>query len=166
MSDVKRAVRVAEEVRMALSAILLEGLKDPRIGLLTITDVEMTDDLRQAKIYLSIYGKDAQGSLVAIRKAASFLRRELGHRVPLRFTPELKFFLDEAIGRGARIEQLLRGATDVSGPLPAAPVDTGRTDKSAGEQELGPLPPIPPPPSRKRQKPGKARKPGKLTRMR
>ena len=163
MSEVKRSVRVSEEVRMALSAILLEGLKDPRIGLLTITDVEMSDDLRQAKVYLSIYGKDAAGSLSAVRRAASFLRRELGHRVPLRYTPELKFFIDEAIGQGARIEQLLRGADADAGPLPIAPVDTGRSDKSIGEKTLGPLPPIRKPPKRRSQKSSKSRK---LTRLR
>jgi ribosome-binding factor A len=152
MSDVKRAVRVAEEVRVSLAAILTEGLKDPRVGLVTITDVAMSDDLRQAKVYVSIYGKDVEGSLSALRRAASFLRRELGHRVPLRYTPELRFFIDEAVGRGARIEQLLRGADGDAGPLPVVAVDTGRSAESVGEKTLGPLPPPKQPPRRRAQK--------------
>jgi ribosome-binding factor A len=149
MAEMKRATRVAEEVRVELSQLLVEGVKDPHIGFVTVTDVEMSDDLRQARVFVSVYGPEGQvrRSLAALGRAASYLRRELGHRLRLRYTPELKFSQDESIARGARIETLLKKIEDgdVSDVTPAmavtVPVDTGRTVESLGEHQLGPVVP-------------------------
>jgi len=154
MSEFKRSARVSEGVREALSAILSEGLRDPDVGYVTVTDVSMTDDLRQAKIFVSVYG-DAKKTLAALKRAAPYLRRELGARVKLRFAPELLFEKDATIEQGARIETLLKrigdGNTDdlVVEALPAAlPVKTAR--------DLEPVvapPPLPKrPPKKKRRR--------------
>jgi ribosome-binding factor A len=159
---VKRASRVGEEVREVLASLIGE-VKDPEVGFVTITDVAVSDDLRQAKVYVSVYGDAAKvkKSLAALQRVSSFLRRELGHRAHLRFTPELKFFQDEAIVQGARIEALLRG-NEHADTGAVAPVDTGREVASIGEKIAGPLPPLPV--RDKRGRPKNAR--GKLTRRR
>jgi ribosome-binding factor A len=108
MSNV-RAHRVGEQIKKELSEIFQRELKDPRIGFVTVTGVEMTGDLQQAKIFLSILGNDEQkeASLKAIDKASGFIRSEVGKRIRLRHTPELIFKIDESIEYGSRIEKLL-----------------------------------------------------------
>jgi ribosome-binding factor A len=106
----KRLTRVGETIREELSAMLLRDLKDPRIGFVTITDVVMSPDLRQAKVYFSRIGTEAERdeSLQGLRAAAGYMRRELGHRLALKFAPELRFFYDESLETGSRIDRLLR----------------------------------------------------------
>ncbi len=106
----KRLTRVGETIREELSAMLLRDLKDPRIGFVTITDVVMSPDLRQAKVYFSRIGTEAERdeSLQGLRAAAGFMRRELGHRLALKFAPELRFYYDESLETGSRIDRLLR----------------------------------------------------------
>jgi len=106
----KRLTRVGETIREELAAMLLRDLKDPRIGFVTITDVVMSPDLRQAKVYFSRIGTEAERdeSLQGLQAAAGFMRRELGHRLALKFAPELRFFYDESLETGSRIDRLLR----------------------------------------------------------
>jgi ribosome-binding factor A len=104
-----RSNRVGEQLKKELSDIFQKELKDPRIGFLTVTAVEMTGDLSQAKVYISVLGSDEQkeNSLKAIAKAQGFIRSEIGKRIRLRHTPELIFKFDESIAYGTRIEKLL-----------------------------------------------------------
>jgi ribosome-binding factor A len=104
-----RSNRVGEQLKKELSDIFQKELKDPRIGFLTVTAVEMTGDLSQAKVYISVLGNDEQkeNSLKAIAKAQGFIRSEIGKRIRLRHTPELIFKFDESIAYGTRIEKLL-----------------------------------------------------------
>ncbi|MCM3128759.1 MULTISPECIES: 30S ribosome-binding factor RbfA [unclassified Paenibacillus] len=104
-----RTGRVNEQVKKELSLLIQSELKDPRIGFVTITGVEVTNDLSQAKVYLSVLGDEEQknNSLKALDKASGFLRSELGKRVRLRHVPELIFKIDESIAYGSRIEKLL-----------------------------------------------------------
>ena len=106
----KRLTRVGEMIREELSAMILRDLKDPRIGFVTITDVVMSPDLRQAKVYFSRIGTEAERaeSQRGLQAAAGFMRRELGHRLALKFAPELRFFYDESLETGSRIDRLLR----------------------------------------------------------
>lgn len=108
MSNI-RVHRVAEQLKKELGAIFQFELKDPRIGFVTVTGVEMSGDLQQAKIYLSILGSEEQkeASLKAIAKASGFIRSEVGKRIRLRHTPELIFNIDESIEYGSKIEKLL-----------------------------------------------------------
>ncbi len=105
----RRADRVADLVRAAVAELILRELKDPRIGLVTLTQVDMTDDLRHARIYFSMVGpEDArQRSLAGLRSAAGFLRREVGRRLKLRFAPEIVFVLDPVPERAQRLSELL-----------------------------------------------------------
>ncbi|ASA22219.1 30S ribosome-binding factor RbfA [Paenibacillus donghaensis] len=104
-----RAGRVGEQIKKELSLLIQSELKDPRIGFVTITGVDVTNDLSQAKVYLSVLGDEEQksGSLKAIEKANGFLRSELGKAIRLRHTPELIFKLDESVAYGSHIEKLL-----------------------------------------------------------
>lgn len=104
-----RAGRVGEQIKKELSQILQQELKDPRIGFITITAVEATNDLSQAKVFLSVLGSEEQKeeTLKALAKATGFLRLELGRRIRLRKTPELLFKFDTSIDYGSRIESLL-----------------------------------------------------------
>jgi len=92
-----------------LSRIIREEIDDPRLGLITLTDVEVTPDLRIAHVHVSVYGDEAQQkiSMSILDRASRFLRGMLGREIDLRYTPELHFHLDTSIERGARIFELL-----------------------------------------------------------
>ncbi|MFF2888120.1 30S ribosome-binding factor RbfA [Paenibacillus sp. NPDC057967] len=104
-----RVGRVSEQIKKELSQIIQMELKDPRIGFITVTGVETTSDLSQARIYLSVLGNDEQkeATLKALASATGYLRSELGKRMKLRHTPELLFKFDSSIEYGSRIESLL-----------------------------------------------------------
>ncbi len=101
--------RTNEDIRLVMSELLRE-VKDPRIhqGLISITSVSVTGDLKYCKIYLSVLGlTDEREFKRGIKSAAGWLRRELGHRLSLRNTPELTFILDHSIEEGAHISRLI-----------------------------------------------------------
>lgn len=105
-----RAQRVQEQMKKELGEILNQKIKDPRVGFVTVTDVEVTNDLQHATVYISVLGKDEEKeeTLVGLSKAKGFIRSEIGKRIRLRKTPEIEFQFDEAHEYGNRIEQLLR----------------------------------------------------------
>lgn len=105
----KRADRVGELIMAEISDILLKVVKDPRLHNVTITAVKVTDDLRNAKIYFVELGQDELNAEIqeGLSKAKGFVRRELGHRLQLRFVPEINFVHDKSFGYGNRIEKLL-----------------------------------------------------------
>lgn len=104
-----RPNRVAEQMKKELSDILSRRLKDPRVGFVTVTDVEVTGDLQQAKVYITVLGDEGtkQETLTALEKAKGFIRSEIGSRIRLRKTPEIFFEFDESIEYGNRIERLI-----------------------------------------------------------
>jgi ribosome-binding factor A len=106
----KRLSRVGETIRAEISDMILRDLKDPRIGLTTITGVAVSPDLRHAKIYFSILGskEESAETLAGLTQASGYIRRELGRRLKLKFTPELHFLRDDSLETGARISELLR----------------------------------------------------------
>ena len=104
-----RIGRINEAIREALAG-LLRTVKDPRVteSMLTITHVDTTSDLRYARVYVSALNcPDEKGLLKGLKSAAGYLRRELGSRIDLRYTPELQFFIDDSIAYGAHILDLL-----------------------------------------------------------
>lgn len=104
-----RIGRINEEIRKELSD-LLRSVKDPRVSaaMLTITHVDTTSDLRYARVYVSALNSDDDKALLkGLKSAAGWLRRELGSRLTLRYTPELQFFLDDSIAHGAHILDML-----------------------------------------------------------
>ncbi len=110
MADKRRPDRVAEAIREEIATFLQENVKDPRItGMVTVTAVEVSRDLRQAKVFVSIYGGDAErsGTLEGLTSLAAHLRPHIGRRLRLRLAPEIQFKLDESVARAARIDALL-----------------------------------------------------------
>jgi ribosome-binding factor A len=105
-----RAARVGEQMKKELSDIINRKLKDPRIGFVTVTDVRVTGDLQQAKVYISVLGDEEQrqNTLKGLAKAKGFIRSEIGQRIRLRKTPEIYFEIDESIDYGNRIESLIK----------------------------------------------------------
>ena len=107
--SVKRATRVASLLREVLSEILATQLKDPAVGRVTISRVVVTDDIRHAKVYFSLLGNagDREKVLAGLRRAAGFIRAEMGKRIELRFAPNLEFIYDDTIDYADRINQLV-----------------------------------------------------------
>ncbi len=104
-----RVEKVQELIKQEVSQIILRELKDPRIGFVTVTQVDVTGDLRMAKIYVSLMGSDEQvkGSWEGLQAALGFIRREIGQRIRLRCTPEISFHLDKSLSYSAHIQELL-----------------------------------------------------------
>ena len=104
-----RQQRVREAYKQELGRLIQRQLKDPRIGFVSVTDVDISGDLRQAKVYVSVLGdgESKRKTMEALEGARTYLRTEMGKRVRLRYTPELFFFLDESIERGIRLKNLL-----------------------------------------------------------
>jgi len=114
-ADNRRAVRVAEGIREVVATFLAEDVKDPRIvGLVTVTGVDVTRDLRHAKVFVSIMGTDVEraATVEGLDSLASHLRSHVGRTLQLRLAPELTFRLDDSIARAARIESLLAQVRD------------------------------------------------------
>ena len=110
--DYPRSRRIAEQVQRELSDIIRLELKDPRVGMITITDVEVTDDQSHARVYFTVLGDEARIADAAkgLKHAAGFLRSELAHRMKLRAVPQLQFKHDESVERGMRLSQLIDAA--------------------------------------------------------
>lgn len=106
-----RTRRISEEVMRAL-AEAMRAVKDPRAqnGLVSVTHCEVTNDLRYAQVYISVLGSDEQAKEVmkGLKSAGGWLRREVGHKVQLRYAPELVFHLDSSITNGAHISKVIQ----------------------------------------------------------
>ena len=114
-----RPERLAEAIKKEVSDLLRDDLKDPRIGFVTITSVEVSKDLRYANIFASVFGPpaDQKATFDALQKAQGFIRCELGKRIRLRYTPEITFTLDESIRRGSRLIALMEEVKEKGGGL-------------------------------------------------
>ena len=130
MKERRRPRQVGELVRAELARLIREELRDPAIGFATVTDVEMSPDLRSARVHVSVLGNAPDQfatSVAALNHAASHLRGMVGRNLGLRHAPELHFVEDHTIERGARIEELLRSI-----PKPEAGASG---DEGSGEGE-------------------------------
>ena len=115
-----RIGRINEEVQRELAA-LIPTVKDPRVtGLISVTAVDVTPDLKYAKVYISALDKGSSAQVLkGLKSASGYLRRELGRALNLRSTPELSFIQDDSIDKGARILEMLRDPDTVKPPNPA-----------------------------------------------
>jgi ribosome-binding factor A len=107
-----RIARISEELKRELSQMIREEIKDPRVkGLISITRADVTNDLRYAKVYVSVLSQEEQHSdtLLGLEKASGYLRSELAQRLQLRYTPELIFKLDDSIAYGTKINKIISG---------------------------------------------------------
>jgi ribosome-binding factor A len=107
---VKRSEKVAEEIHKIVSELLIKGLKDPRIGFVTITGVKLTTDIRQATIYFTVIGSDEEkkNTESGLNSARGFIRKELAKDLKLRFAPEIQFRYDASVEYGQHIESILK----------------------------------------------------------
>ena len=105
----KRAERVADQIRMEVADILARKTKDPRVEFVTVTDVDLTADLRVARVYVTSLreGQSDEVALQGLSSAVGFVRGELGRRLELRYTPEVIFCIDPSRQHGSRIDKLL-----------------------------------------------------------
>ena len=112
-----RPERLAEAIKKEVSELIKDELKDPRIGFASITAVEVTPDLRYARVFVSVFGppESRRATVEALQKAQGFIRGELGRRIRLRHTPEITFKLDDSIGHGARVLELLNEVLEKDG---------------------------------------------------
>ena len=111
-----RPARVGELIQAELATLLTRGLKDPRLEMSTVSYVEVTSDLRHARVYISRLGSEAEqdAMLQGFQRAAGFIRGQLGRRLKLRYIPQLTFELDTSIAYGVRISSMLNKLTATS----------------------------------------------------
>jgi len=122
-----RSARIADQIQRSLAELLSTEVRDPRVGLITLTGVELSRDQSHAKVFFTVLGSPAQAEQAAegLRHAAGFLRSELAHRLTTRKVPELHFEYDESVERGVRLSRLIDDAVNPP-PAPA-----GRRPKRA-----------------------------------
>ncbi|MBI3523578.1 MAG: 30S ribosome-binding factor RbfA [Betaproteobacteria bacterium] len=120
MKTFSRVSRVAEQIRRELAELIQLELKDPRVSLVTLTDVEVTADYAHAKVfYTSLAGAEhLEGIAVGLKRASSFLRRELAKRISIHHLPELHFVYDASVERGTYLSQLIDQAVHSSSDEP------------------------------------------------
>lgn len=109
----ERISRISEEFKREVSDIIQNDIKDPRIAQFTsVMAVDVTKDLRYAKVYISVLGDDKQknDTITGLKSAAGFIRKEIGRRIQLRYTPEVIFELDKSIEHGLHISKLIEEA--------------------------------------------------------
>src|SRR5512141_2816474 len=106
----KRSEKVAEAIHEMVSELLIKGLKDPRIGFVTITGVKVTDDLHLATVFFTVIGSEEERRATekALNSARGFIRKEMGRKLRMRYIPDIVFKYDESVEYGSRIESLLR----------------------------------------------------------
>jgi ribosome-binding factor A len=106
----KRSDKVAEAIHEMVSELLIKGLKDPRIGFVTITGVKVTDDLHLATIFFTVIGSEEEKSATGkgLNSARGYIRKEMGRNLRMRYIPDIVFKYDESVEYGSRIESLLR----------------------------------------------------------
>src|SRR5215211_1907560 len=131
--DTRRPDRVAEAIREEVATFLAEGVKDPRVvGFVTVTGVDVTRDLRHAKVYVSVMGSDAEKSATfdGLAAVAGHLRGRIGRALRLRVAPEITFRPDESVARAARIETLLEQIKQDAEPkAPELPQESAPSDE-------------------------------------
>ena len=107
--DHSRTLRIAEQIQRELAELIRLELKDPRVGMVTLTDVEVTADYAHAKVFFTTLGTGEQivAATAGLNHAAGFLRHQLGQRIKLRGIPQLHFIYDESVERGVRLSRLI-----------------------------------------------------------
>ncbi len=133
----RRPERLAEEVREEIARMIAFELKDPRLGFVTVTRVEVAHDLRYARVHVGVMGSEAERekSLTALRSAAGFVRRELGRRLRIHHTPEVDFRYDKGLDATDRVARLL--AQEAEREAADRPPDPGADVGSEGGEAPG-----------------------------
>ncbi len=116
MHPYKRSKRVGDLFREEIAEIIMNRVKDPRVGFITVTSVKVSEDLSYARVYISVLKKeDTEETLRVLNAASGFVRSEIGKRVRIKKLPRFEFFEDESLEYGARIDNLLRKLKEEEG---------------------------------------------------
>ena len=117
-----RGARIADQIQRSLAEVIRLELRDPRVGLVTLTGVELSRDQSHAKVFFTVLGAESASAdaLEGLQRAAGFLRSELAHRLTTRKVPELHFAFDESVERGVRLSRLIDEAVKPPAPKPRA----------------------------------------------
>ncbi|RNL82691.1 30S ribosome-binding factor RbfA [Halostreptopolyspora alba] len=147
MVDAARAQRLADRIQRIVAGMLERRIKDPRLGFVTVTDARLTNDLRDATVYYTVFGSDEDraGTAAALESAKGVIRTEVGRQTGLRHTPSLTFERDEVPQNAAHIEELLSKARDMDAEVartaataqPAGDPDPYRQPREHDEEEDG-----------------------------
>jgi ribosome-binding factor A len=147
MPKFRRTDRINEQLKQEISLLIRDQVRDPRVGLATITAVQTSPELDHAKVYITALGDEAEREeiLVGLRSAAPFIRRELGKSLQMRRIPELHFEIDRVLAEAMRIEQLLREALPYDATASAAAdedaddaaEESAEEQRAAGDQAEG-----------------------------
>ena len=113
-----RSARIADQIQRELAELVRLELRDPRVGMITLTGVELSRDQSHAKVFFTVLGSasDAEHALEGLQRAAGFLRSQLAHRLTTRKVPELHFEFDESVERGVRLSRLIDEAVAPAKP--------------------------------------------------
>jgi len=133
----RRVLKAAEAIREVVSMAILTELRDPRVEGVTVTSVEVSADMRQAKVNVSIMGNETHQKLClhGLRSSAGFLQNRIADRIDTRYTPRLQFQLDEGVKKSLAISQLLHELLPDTNPAPEGSSDTDRTDDQTEESD-------------------------------
>ena len=117
MASEERAIRVGNVVKAEIASLLIKGLKDPRVGFVSIMEVRMSPDLYYANVYVSMYGtdKEMRDSMVGLKNSAGWIRKQLGKNLRLRLTPEVRFFKDTTLEDVFHLENVLKELHEAEG---------------------------------------------------
>lgn len=110
-----RSARVSSQIQKELAVILQRGIKDPRLGFVTVNEVSVTKDLSVAKVYVTLLNADKsaiKNNIAILNEASPYLRSEVGKRMKMRSIPELRFYYDDSLDTGLRMDALLKGLDD------------------------------------------------------
>jgi ribosome-binding factor A len=134
-----RRERINETIKEVISELILYQIKDPRVGMVTITGARISSDLSSARVYFSVMGDEAvrAESLAGLKSAANFLRRQIGQELDLRMSPELNFVYDNSLDRAERIERKLRDVGMGPSTRPSDQADheaKGQEDDETGDR--------------------------------
>lgn len=138
MTDNARAARLADRIKVLVAKTLERGVKDPRLGFVTITDVRVTGDLQHATIFYTVYGTDEERveSAAALKSATGMIRSEVGRNLNVRLTPSLEFVLDALPDNAGRIDDLLARAREEDARLAAERDGKGYAGESNPYREV------------------------------
>jgi ribosome-binding factor A len=111
--DFRRSERVSGQLRRGLAQMIQQEIKDPEVGLISVSDVEVTRDLSHAKVYVTVFNADeALTSIKALKRAAGFLRSRLGQELRMRIVPQLHFLHDDSVETGQHMDSLIEKAVE------------------------------------------------------
>jgi ribosome-binding factor A len=131
----RRQDRLAAEIRDEIARMATSELKDPRLGFVTLTRVELTPDLRYARVFVGVLGtaEERKRSLAALESASGFVRREIGRRLRLRFAPEIDFQYDRGLDAADKVARLLEEATPAAAEAADGPGEDDPGEGGPGE---------------------------------